>query len=172
MSLTIDQLNLEPNARRAAELVLYAHPGLIFTSGRRDVLRQAAAMAANTISYGVGWLGQTYKNREMVDALERWMEQNLEKTASVPQMTEGFYQTLVTELAGGLSMFPHCLGLAFDASCPKFSSGQIDEQHVNAILYTIKQLPLSVGLNYCTSREGKKRVLHADFKPMLSTVEI
>ena len=162
--MTISDLHLNPNAKRAAELVLADHPGLRFTDGRRDVRMQANRMAANTIRYGMQWLNETYKNQQMVGALEDWMAENLEKTASVTQMTEGFYQVLVSELAGGLTMFPHCRGDAWDAACPTFGTGQIDERSVNQILYTIQQLPLSLGLEYFTSKEGQLRVIHAQFK--------
>ena len=160
----IDQLHLSPHAKRAAELVLADHPDVLFTSGRRDVRTQAAAMATNTIRYGVGWLGQTYKNQSMVQELEQWMEEHLDQTASVKAMTEGFYASLVSGQAGALTQFPHCRGDAFDIHCPQFEHDQIDERAVNAMVYTIQQLPFALGLEYVTSREGAHRVIHAQFK--------
>jgi len=38
MGLTIDEMSLSPNAKRAAELVLAEHPEVVFTSGRRDAM--------------------------------------------------------------------------------------------------------------------------------------
>lgn len=163
MSLTIAQMQLSPNAQHAAQIVYERHPTINFTSGRRDVKDQARAMAANTIRYGVGWLGETYKNQEMVHHLEQWMEQNLEKTASIGAMSEGFYQTLVSTQMGQLAQFPHCRGDAFDMACPTFASGQIDEYETTRIKCTIETLPVSLGLQLILTREGQHRVIHAQF---------
>ena len=163
MGLTIAQMRLSPNAQHAAEMIFQAHPTIVFTSGRRDVRQQAEAMAVNTIRYGVGWLGQTYKNRQMVEQLEGWMEQNLEKTASVQQMTEGFYRTLVAEQSGQLIQFPHCRGDAFDIACPRFASGQVDEQQTTLIKSIIESLPTALGLQLILTREGAHRIIHAQF---------
>ena len=170
--LTIDQMHLSPNARRAAQLVLMAHPTVIFSSGRRDARGQAHAMAVNTIRYGVGWLGQTYKNQDMVQNLERWMELNLEKTASVNLMTEGFLDTLMTEHAGQLAQFPHCRGDAFDIQCPRFESGQIDEDATAKIQRTIESLPVELGLQLILTREGQARVIHAQFNHVVDAVKV
>jgi len=163
MSLTIAQMRLSPNAQQAAQIVLAQHPTAIFTSGRRDARGQAQAMAMNTIRYGVSWLGQTYKNQEMVKQLEDWMEQHLDQTASIPLMTEGFYLTLTNLQAGQLSQFPHCRGDAFDIQCPRFASGQIDELETTKIKRTVESLPASLGLQLILTREGLHRVIHAQF---------
>ena len=172
MGLSIKEMKLSPNAQRAAELVLAAHPSVVFTSGRRDVRDQARAMAANTIRYGVEWLGQTYRNQEMVQQLEQWMEQNLEKTASLPLMTEGFYAALVSGQAGQFAQFPHCRGDAFDIQCPRFESGQIDERETAAIKQTIERLPVKLGLQLILTREGQHRVIHAQFNHVPESVEV
>ena len=164
MSLTIEEMQLAPNAKRAAQMVRDTHPGVIFTSGRRDVRGQASAMAENTIRHGVGWLNSTYKNKEMVQQLEDWMESNLDKTASKQQMTEGFYQTLVSLQAGRLAQFPHCRGDAFDIQCPRFADGRIDELSVSLIRRTIEALPVELGLQLILTREGEHRVIHAQFQ--------
>ena len=161
--MTIDELRLSPNARKAAELVLAEHPDVEFTDGRRDVRDQARRMASNVIRFGVGWLRDTYKHQQMIDSLEGWTQAHLDQTASLGQMTEGFYTVLVTELAGGMAVFPHCLGDAFDIRCPRFATGQFDETRIAAIKRTIEQLPKELGLTLVVTHEGKLRVIHAQF---------
>lgn len=170
--MTIDEMQLSPNAKRAAQLVRTAHPAVLFTSGRRDVRDQARAMAENTIRYGTDWLGQTYTNQAMVQALVHWTHQHLESAASVGLMTEGFYRTLVTDHAGSLTQFPHVRGDAFDIQCPRFASGQIDEQTVNAIRRTIETLPNGLGLQLILTKEGAHRVIHAQFAHAVEAVQV
>lgn len=170
--MTIADLHLSPNARKAAEIVQMKHPLVHFTSGRRDVRDQARVMAENTIRYGVGWLGDTYKNRQMVEQLEQWMEENLEKTASLPLMTEGFYLTLTSAQAGQLMQFPHCRGDAFDIQCPRFASGQVDEKETSAIRHTIETLPNHLGLQLILTKEGAHRVIHAQFNHQPEPVQV
>lgn len=172
MSLSIEQMQLAPNARRAAQMLRETHPSIVFTSGRRDMRGQARAMAENTIRHGVGWLNSTYKNKEMVEQLEDWMEANLDKTASKQQMTEGFYQTLVTLQAGRLTQFPHCRGDAFDIQCPRFADGRIDELSVSAIKRTIEALPVELGLQLILTREGALRIIHAQFAHAVEAVPV
>jgi hypothetical protein len=170
--LTIDQMKLSPNARQGAVIVLQAHPDVLFTSGRRDPRDQARVMAENVIRYGVGWLGQTYKNQQMVQSLEEWMEQNLEKTASRTMMGEGFYLTLTSTQAGQLSQFPHCRGDAFDIQCPRFTDGRIDEVQTSAIRRTIERLPINLGLQLVITKEGNHRVIHAQFNHAVESKEV
>jgi len=170
--MTIEQLRLSPNAQHAAQIVQAKHPTVLFTSGRRDVREQARVMAENTIRYGVGWLGETYKNRQMVESLEDWMEQNLDKTSSVPMMTEGFYVTLTSTMPGQLMQFPHCRGDAFDIQCPRFASGQVDEQTVSQIRHTLETLPNELGLQLILTKEGAHRVIHAQFAHTVESVEV
>jgi hypothetical protein len=173
MGLTIDEMQLSQNAKRAAQLMLSHHPTIVFTSGRRDVRDQARAMAQNTIRYGADWLGQTYKNQEMVRSLEDWIAQHMEQTASEKLMTEGFYTTLVVTQAGQFAQFPHCRGDAFDIQCPRWESGQIDEQAVLRITHTLETLPNELGLQLVLTREGAHRIIHAQFAHAIeSAVEV
>lgn len=168
--LTLAQMRLSPNAAHAAQIVMEKHPTAIFTSGRRDAREQAHAMAVNTIKYGVAWLGDTYKNREMVQQLEDWMEQNLEKTASIQMMTQGFYDTLTSLQAGQLAQFPHCRGDAWDIACPRFANDQIDEDETLRIKRTIERLPITLGLQLILTREGQHRIIHAQFNHVVEEV--
>jgi hypothetical protein len=170
--MTIDQMDLAPNAKRAAIIVQAAHPGIVWTSGRRDARAQARAMAENTLRYGVAWLGQTYKNREMVQQLEAWMATHLDHTASKALMAEGFYLTLLQQQAGQFAQFPHCRGDAWDIQCPRFGDGRIDELAVSAIRRTIEQLPIALGLQLILTREGAHRVIHAQFNHAVESVRV
>jgi len=170
--LNIYEMHLSANAKRAAQLVLAAHPTVIFTSGRRDVRDQARAMAQNVMHFGTDWLGQTYKNQHMVRSLVDWTHAHLESTASLALMTDGFYQTLVSGQAGQLAQFPHVCGDAFDIQCPRHASGQIDEQAVNAIRHTIVMLPVSLGLQLILTREGALRIVHAQFNHAVEAVQV
>lgn len=163
--MTIASLTLQPHVQRAAELVLEKHPGVVFTSGRRDILGQAQAMASNTIRYGMDWLEGTYgvKHPYCVEQLVYWMVDHLDKTASVSAMTEGFSTVLTDYVKDHPTAFAHCQGLAFDIACPRFGSGQIDEDNTKAIVTTIQQLPPGLGLTWVTSRESGLRVIHAQF---------
>jgi hypothetical protein len=163
MGLTIEDMRLSQNAKRAAQLVLSYHPTVVFTSGRRDAMGQARAMAENTIRYGVEWLGQTYKNQDMVRGLEGWMTRNLAHTSSVKLLSQGFYDTLLSQQAGQLAQFPHCRGDAFDIQCPRYESGQIDEPAVLRIQHTLETLPNELGLQLILTREGAHRLIHAQF---------
>jgi hypothetical protein len=170
--MTIDEMRLSANAKRAAQLVWAQHPDIVFTSGRRDAKDQARAMAQNTIRYGVGWLGQTYTNQDMVQSLEQWIEAHREQSASLSLMTEGFYATLLTTQSGQLAQFPHCRGDAFDMQCPRFGSGQIDETRTARIKRTIETLPATLGLQLILTREGAHRVIHAQFNHAVEAVQI
>lgn len=172
MSLTIDDLRLSPNARQGAVIVLAKHPGIVFTSGRRDVRDQARAMAENTIRYGTDWLGQTYKNQAMVQALVTWTHTHPDRASSVGLMTDGFYRTLIDDQAGSLTQFPHVRGDAFDIQCPRFASGQIDEQTVSSIRRTIETLPNALGLQLILTKEGQHRVIHAQFAHAVEAVQV
>lgn len=172
VGVTIDEMHLSTNARRAAQLVFVKHPTVLFTSGRRDARDQARAMAENTIRYGTDWLGQTYKNQAMVAALVHWTHTHLDSAASVTLMTDGFYQTLVNDQAGQLTQFPHCRGDAFDIQCPRFVDGRINEEETSRIRHTIETVPMALGLQLILTREGQHRVIHAQFNHVVERVEV
>ena len=56
----IEKLDLEPAARAAAYELKRLHPGVVFTSGRRDKVGQARAMASNVVK-NREWITQTYR---------------------------------------------------------------------------------------------------------------
>ncbi len=59
--MTIEELQLEPVAKAAAERLHSKFPQLVFTSGRRTVPQQAHAMASNIVALrDRKWIGKTY----------------------------------------------------------------------------------------------------------------
>lgn len=160
--LSIEEMKLSPNAKRAAEAVQAAHPSAVFTSGRRDVYGQARAMAHNVVRHGSRWL-DIYKQRAMVEKLQAWCLANLDKMASEKQVAGGFYNVLVTEFPGGLTMFPHCRGDAFDLAYPMLENGCPDEPEADALCQTLESLPAEMGLQQVLRRERGVLVIHAAF---------
>lgn len=57
---TIEKLNLNGSAKQAAYQLKAKHPGIVFTSGRRDKADQARARASN-VAKNRKWIAQTYK---------------------------------------------------------------------------------------------------------------
>lgn len=166
--LSVDQMALTPNAREAALLVQQAWPSIVFTSGRRFPLDQARAMAKNSLVYGVDWLTQTYKNREMVAALASWVSMDARASTEAGR-TQGFYEILVTNPSVNVMAMPHVRGDAWDAQCPRFVDGRIDEQQVLDIKWTIEHLTRLLGLELVLIREGAHRVIHAQYQPFTDT---
>ena len=161
--LTIDEMRLSPNAKRAAQLVLKAHPDARFTSGRRDVMDQARVMAQNVVRYGPTWLRDTYKDQRMVTLLMTYTEEHREQASSPKRLAVGFYEQLQEHYAGQLSKFPHLRGDAFDIAWPMLPDGLIDRITGDAICRTIETLPVELGLQLLLKREGKLDVIHAQF---------
>jgi hypothetical protein len=73
LSLAIPELDLAPAALNGATTLLAAHPGIVFTSGRRDVTAQARAMASNIVA-NRQWVAETYKATPERAALQDWVD--------------------------------------------------------------------------------------------------
>lgn len=170
--LTIDEMRLSPNTKRAAQLILKAHPDARFTSGRRDVMDQARVMAQNVVRYGPTWLKDTYKDQRMVALLMTYTEENLDKASSPKLLAIGFYEALQEHFAGQLLQFPHIRGDAFDIAWPMLANGLIDRIKGDAICRTIEMLPVELGLQLILKREGKLEVIHAQFNHHVDPVQV
>ena len=170
--LTIQEMRLSPNAANAATLVLKAHPDARFTSGRRDVLDQARAMAQNVVRYGPAWLNDTYKNKQIVKVLMTYVEENKDKASSVAMLSQGFYHELMEHFSGQLSQFPHVRGDAFDIAWPRLPEGLIDRIKGEAICKTLETLPVELGLQLILRREGAHDVIHAQFNHREQVVQV
>lgn len=170
--LTIPEMRLSPNARRAAELVRQAHPDAVFTSGRRDVRGQARAMAVNVVRHGPTWLRDTYKDQRMVALLMTYTEENKELASDPKLLANGFYEQLMEHYAGNLMRFPHLRGDAFDIAWPMLPNGLIDRITGDAICATIEHLPVELGLQLLLKKEGKHDVIHAQFNHFPEMAEV
>jgi peptidoglycan hydrolase-like protein with peptidoglycan-binding domain len=110
-------LDLAPNARNAALVLLQQAPGVRFTSGRRDIHGQAHAMATNIVSGGGrNWIANTYRAGP-ADRLQAWVTQN-PNARTVHDITaglEGVMTQMQTEGAHVLGRVSrHLTGEAFD----------------------------------------------------------
>ena len=148
--MTIEEMNLEPTAAAAAKLLLQKHPGIQFTSGRRDVTQQAHAMAGNIVSLNDRkWIGHTYIHGQ---ALQAWVDAHPEAT-TVDQITAGLAAVMnAMSEADRLKISRHLTGRAFDV--------RPVSQDAEAIKKDIRNLP---GLNKFLEMEGGHVRWHAQF---------
>jgi len=148
----IEVLNLAPAAKAAAYELKRRHPGVVFTSGRRDKVGQARAMASNVVS-NRQWIVQTYKVSDARAACQKWVDEHPEATTQA-QIQDGLlsvFDSLTDQQLGGLSK--HLSGNAFDV--------QPVHQDADAIKAAIRGLP---GLDLFLDREGGLERWHAQFK--------
>jgi hypothetical protein len=152
----IESLDLAPKTKRAAYLLKRKHPSVVFTSGRRDKKGQARAMASNvanpTLKDNRHWIKKTYKESPARDALQKWVDDNGDKTTK-SEIAEGLLGVLDGLTAEQLShVSKHLTGEAFDV--------QPVTKHAAAIKKTIRNLP---GLSWFTDKEGGLVRWHAQF---------
>jgi gamma-glutamyl:cysteine ligase YbdK (ATP-grasp superfamily) len=147
-----DALNLSPNAKRAADLLLAAHPNVKFTSGRRGVADQARAMASNVVTKRQ-WILNTYKDTPQRKALQKWVDDHPEaKTqAAIAAGLESVMKEWSDAQKARLSK--HFSGQAFDVQPVTGAAG-------TAIKKTIRALPK---LSKFLEKEGGLVRWHADF---------
>jgi hypothetical protein len=148
----IEALDLAPVAKAAAYELKRLHPGVVFTSGRRDKAGQARAMASNVVK-NRRWIVQTYKVSEASAACQKWVDDHPEATAQA-QIQAGLlsvFNSLTDTQLGGLSK--HLSGNAFDV--------QPVDQGAEAIKASIRGLD---GLDLFLDREGGLIRWHAQFR--------
>ena len=147
--MTIDEMNLAPVAKNAAEILQSKHPDIQFTSGRRTVQQQAHAMAGNVVK-NRKWIGQTYLAGAK---LQKWVDQHPE-AKTVDAITAGLAQVMNAmpedEL---LKISRHLTGRAFDVRPVKTNAA--------AIKADIRALP---GLQKFLDTEGGLLRWHAQFQ--------
>lgn len=162
---TIQELRLSHIAERAARLVLERHPEVVFTSGRRDLMDQARAMAQNAVTFGATWLDDTYKNKRIVHHLMTYMEENPDHCRDAKILGHHFYEQLQEHFAGDLMKFPHVRGNAFDIAWPRLANGLINRPDGERICRTIELLPIEydIPLDLLLRKEGRLDVIHAQF---------
>jgi hypothetical protein len=147
----IEALDLAPVARTAAYALKKAHPGVKFTSGRRDKNDQARAMASNIVS-NRKWIEQTYKPSTLRTKCQEWVDRNPDKKTQA-DIAEGLLSVFNMANDADLGKFSkHLSGEAFDV--------QPVERDAAAIKKTIRGLP---GLDDFLDKEGGLVRWHAQF---------
>ena len=109
----IEALNLAPVAKAAAYELKRLHPTIVFTSGRRDKVSQARAMASNVVR-NRQWIKQTYLPSEVCSACQKWVDDHPGATTQI-QIQEGLvsvFNSLTEAQLGRISK--HLSGEAFD----------------------------------------------------------
>ena len=118
----IESLNLAEPARSAAYTIKRKHPWVVFTSGRRDVARQASAMAGNIVR-NRRWIAQTYASNPVSAAAQAWVDAHPEARTQ-EAIADGLLSVFRTFSPRDLGRLSHHLsGLAFDVRpVPEYAS--------------------------------------------------
>jgi hypothetical protein len=146
----IDSLKLSPKAKKAAEQLLKEYPGIVFTSGRRDLAEQASAMAANVVETR-DYIKNTYSSNDASKACQKWVDDHAEaKTRK--EIAAGLLKTLkdLGPKAGQISK--HLTGDAFDVQPVK--------ENAEAIKKSIRELP---GVQKFLEKEAGLERWHVQF---------
>jgi hypothetical protein len=148
----IEALKLNETARQAAYSLKAKHPGIIFTSGRRDKADQARAMARNVVK-NRKWIVQTYKPTPVSAACQDWVDQNPDATsqADIASGLESVLDGFTDQELRQLSL--HLSGDAFDV--------QPVTENADQIKADIRAL---AGLDKFLDKEGGLLRWHAQFK--------
>lgn len=156
--MTIDQLNLSPVALGAAQALVAAHPDVVFTSGRRDLMSQARAMA-QSIAEEIAktgkrtWIAETYLPSPVCSECQQWVTENPWATKA-PELAQGLNSIFVRMPLSEVSKISkHLSGDAFDVQPVAGPAG-------DAIKATIRTLP---GLTKFLEREGGLTRWHCQF---------
>lgn len=150
---SIADLNLGVSAKAAAEKLLEQFPGDVkFTSGRRTIAEQAAAMAPNVVR-NRKWIEQTYKDTQQRAALQEWVDENPSATqaSAVAVGLDGVMKGWSE--AQQRSFSRHITGDAFDVQPVTGAQG-------SKIKEAITKLPK---LNWNAFTEGGLEIWHAQF---------
>ena len=147
----IEALGLAPLARAAAYALKRLHPGVVFTSGRRDKVGQARAMAANVLR-NRQWIAQTYLPSPVCAASQRWVDQHPEAVTqdAIQQGLLSVFDALPEAELGRISK--HLSGEAFDVQ-PVAANAEVIKAAIRAL----------EGLTKFLDREGGLERWHAQF---------
>lgn len=150
--MDIEDLGLVGNALQGAKALKTAHPGVIFTSGRRGVLDQARAMSQNIVR-NRQWIVQTYTATPESASLQHWVSSH--QDANQAAVAAG-----LAAIMGGWNdvqkghLSKHFNGHAWDLQ--PMSPGH----EASAVVAYIQQLP---GLSKFLEHEGGLVRWHAQF---------
>jgi hypothetical protein len=147
----IEALDLAPVARAAAAALKRLHPGVVFTSGRRDKVAQARAMAGNVVR-NRQWIGHTYLPSPVCAACQKWVDAHPQALTqeAIEQGLIGVFDSIGEAELGRISK--HLSGEAFDV--------QPVAANAEAIKASIRALK---GLTKFLDREGGLERWHAQF---------
>ena len=147
--MTIEELNLEPVAKKAATILQEKYPQIRFTSGRRTITQQAHAMARN-VAKKRKWIGQTYV---AATKLQAWVDAHPE-AKTVAAITAGLEKTMKEMPEKDLlKISRHLTGRAFDVKPVTTNAKKIKAD--------IQALP---GIHRFLDTEGGLVRWHAQFK--------
>lgn len=151
---SIDELDLGESAKAAAQNLQQQFPNDVkFTSGRRSIAQQAAAMAPNIVK-NRKWVQLTYKDTPQRAALQKWVDENPSATtaAKISAGLEGVMNSWSEAQQRNFSR--HITGDAFDIQPVEGVQGD-----------KIKQaIPKLQNLHWHTFNEGGLEIWHAQFK--------
>lgn len=163
--MNIEQLRLAPLAKKGALFIFEKHPYVIFTSGRRDIMEQAHAMACNVI-VDPKWIYRTYiRGAALQSAIDTY--RLMARPWTVQAIEDVLLETmhhLTDEELGGLSR--HYTGDAVDLK-PILDNTGCPTPQGEAVLETIRGMkhdPL-FGLEKFLTREGDLIRWHLQFLP-------
>ena len=146
----IEALGLADTAKAAAYKLRQKHPEVVFTSGRRNLAGQAAAMAGN-VALKRSYIVDTYAPSQARAACQAWVDAHPE--AITPDAIAAGLLGVLTGLgdaAGAISK--HLTGEAFDV--------QPVTKNAAAIIAAIEQLP---GKTLFLRQEGGLTRWHVQF---------
>ena|SRR5438128_2262846 len=112
--MTIEELDLQPDVEEKARELQRMVPGVVFTSGRRTLQQQAAAMAHNIVVSGNRrWIVHTYAASIAITLLQGWV--NHHPGANEQELESGLL-TIFEKLSPiqRASMSRHLTGRALD----------------------------------------------------------
>jgi len=148
----IEILKLGPIARAAAYALKAQHPGVIFTSGRRDKADQARAMAQN-VAQNRQYIVRTYRNTLVCRLCQQWVDEH--PSAVSPQQIAAGLLSVLNSLSDGDAgqLSRHLSGDAFDV--------QPVLPDIDGIMVTIRTLK---GLHQFLEKEAGLDRWHAEFE--------
>jgi hypothetical protein len=148
---SISDLGLIEYAKSGAQKLRDKYPNTVFTSGRRNVQKQADAMAGNVVR-NRKWIQQTYRASPQRDALQKWVDDHPAATtkATISAGLKGIMDGWTDDQRGRFSK--HFGGLAFDVKPVS--------QDADKIKSFIRALP---HLHKFLESEGGLTIWHADF---------
>jgi hypothetical protein len=140
-ALGVDDLHLSPNAKSAAEsLVQQFGAKIVFTSGRRDIAQQAAAMAPHVVK-DRRWITRTYSDAVNATELQTWLDEHPNVTA-IAAIAAGLQSVISGWAADRLRRLSwHLSGDAFDIVPVQQPDDEAITRAIRALPHFKKMLP-------------------------------